>query len=606
MTQYIPLDAAAQSPTLPAKFLVPSEDPASQLAKVIKAVMKAKRVVVICGAGISVRAGIPDFRSPDGLFQSLKRDNPRESLSSGKDLFDASVFSSEHTTSLFFQMIAQLSQLSKAAEPTMFHQLLKHLDDRGKLLRVYTQNIDAIEAKAGLSFGVPGFPNKSRSKSKLATPAADSTSDPNHASTSRLPSPSAETPRCIPLHGTLQKLHCQACTHSCPLDEFVSSLASGVPPHCPECIAMERTRQLVGKRARGIGKMRPSVVLYNEAHKDGEGVGDAVGKDLMGSSKGKGRSGADLLLVVGTSLRVPGTKRMVREFAKAARARAAPPSKDGSSTPVGPSTPAPSPRRSPTVDEDPPITSIYLNLDFPVPTREWEGVFDAWIQGDAQTFAALLHEEIKKESDAKELAIERKRRREQEAAAQALQQLQMGTDTEDEISAQTPEPKRGRVIKRKRPAAPKATQSSKRRIIAFQAPKPPSPDRETPITAYFAPSSSDDSDARPPRSSSGIILRIPPRLRQIPEVCIPLPPAPGCAKKQQRSMPQAPLTPPRSPPRRKNPSTRKDILPSSGLTEPPLFIQNKRTSLLASRPTPTLLRVQPPEPHELLAPAILA
>ena len=45
------------------------------------------------GAGISVQAGIPDFRSADGLFQSIKRENSKESLSSGKDLFDASVFS---------------------------------------------------------------------------------------------------------------------------------------------------------------------------------------------------------------------------------------------------------------------------------------------------------------------------------------------------------------------------------------------------------------------------------------------------------------------------------------------------------------------------------
>ena len=44
------------------------------------------------GAGISVQAGIPDFRSPEGIFQTLKRDNPKDSLTSGKDLFDASVF----------------------------------------------------------------------------------------------------------------------------------------------------------------------------------------------------------------------------------------------------------------------------------------------------------------------------------------------------------------------------------------------------------------------------------------------------------------------------------------------------------------------------------
>lgn len=47
-------------------------------------------VSAVLGAGISVQAGIPDFRSETGLFQTLKKDH--SSLSSGKDLFDASVF----------------------------------------------------------------------------------------------------------------------------------------------------------------------------------------------------------------------------------------------------------------------------------------------------------------------------------------------------------------------------------------------------------------------------------------------------------------------------------------------------------------------------------
>lgn len=309
-------------------------------------------------------------------------------------------------------MIAQLSDLSQAAQPTSFHHLLRALDGRGRLLRVYTQNIDAIEQKSGLSFGVPEFEgkrNKSRSKQKL-----NATNEPcSIPSTSRLPSPPAETPRCIPLHGTLQTMHCQICNHSFPLLQYLPSLVSGHPPSCPECTSLETTRQLVGKRPRGIGKLRPNVVLYNEAHKDGEGVGEVVQKDLIGSSKGKGRSGADLLLVVGTSLRVPGTKRMVREFAKAVRARGSP-TKDDSS---GLATPAPSPRRSPTVDEEAIPRAVYINLDFPVPTREWEGVFDTWIQGDAQLFSKMLHAEIEKETKAKEMAVERKKKRESEAAA---------------------------------------------------------------------------------------------------------------------------------------------------------------------------------------------
>lgn len=175
---------------------------------------------------------------------------------------------------------------------------------------------------------------------------------------------------------------------------------------------MEETRQLVGKRARGVGKLRPSVVLYNEMHKDGEGVGEVVRRDLVGGSKGKGRSGADVLLVVGTSLRVPGTKRIVREFSKAVRSRTT----GGASPSMDADTPAPipSPRRPPRSKEgSQPMRSIYLNLDFPVPTREWEGVFDAWVQGDAQSFAQILMDEITRKALAKEAADERKRKREE-------------------------------------------------------------------------------------------------------------------------------------------------------------------------------------------------
>ncbi|PPQ96236.1 hypothetical protein CVT26_005563 [Gymnopilus dilepis] len=427
MTLHLPL-RSEPSPSPQPSFLVAPANHAAQLARAVHAIMKARRIVVICGAGISVQAGIPDFRSPDGLFQTLKRDNPKEAMSSGKELFDVSVFNSEQKTSLFCQMIAQLSDLSQAAQPTAFHHLLRALDERGRLLRVYTQNIDAIEQKSGLSFGVPGFDDKrskARAKAKqLATPTQESPEAVHEpvASTSRLPSPPVETPRCIPLHGTLQSMHCQICNHSFPLQEYLPSLNSGLPPPCPECTSLEATRQLVGKRPRGIGRLRPSVVLYNETHKDGEGVGHVVQRDLMGSSKGKGRNGADLLLVVGTSLRVPGTKRMVREFAKAVKARSAPRDDSATSTPRGESgssglaTPAPSPRRTPTADEELTLPkAMYLNLDFPVPTREWEGVFDAWIQGDAQEFAEMLRVEIDKEARAKEVAEEKKKRKEEEA-----------------------------------------------------------------------------------------------------------------------------------------------------------------------------------------------
>lgn len=112
----VPLQESTATPSFP-PFLCPASEPADYWKKVIKAILKAKHIAVVCGehlkttqrrtphfrveysclhawrvlgAGISVQAGIPDFRSSNGLFQTLKKDNP--SLSSGRDLFDASVF----------------------------------------------------------------------------------------------------------------------------------------------------------------------------------------------------------------------------------------------------------------------------------------------------------------------------------------------------------------------------------------------------------------------------------------------------------------------------------------------------------------------------------
>ena len=50
----------------------------------------ARRIIVVAGAGISVAAGIPDFRSSTGLFSTLKADTKFKP--SGKELFDASVY----------------------------------------------------------------------------------------------------------------------------------------------------------------------------------------------------------------------------------------------------------------------------------------------------------------------------------------------------------------------------------------------------------------------------------------------------------------------------------------------------------------------------------
>lgn len=452
MTLHVPLVVKDEQDSMSGLSSTPSKharsklrqpkDHALQLERAARTIAKARRVVVVCGAGISVQAGIPDFRSSTGLFQQLKEENPK-ALSSGRELFDAQhVFHSESTASVFYKMVARLAIMADEAHPTPFHRLLKGLDDRGQLLRCYTQNIDGIEERAGLSFGLPPprvrmSPKKRRSKkddedagatsserasvpvqgendetkpesatsSKPPSTSSKSASKPAFTSSSRTPPLVDMTPRCIPLHGTLKTLHCASCGNTSPLREHVSRFSTGTAPSCSQCSELDHTRHLVGKRLRGVGVMRPSIVLYNEDHREGEKVGDVVKMDLTGGRQR--RAPPDLLIVAGTSLKVPGTKRIVKEFAKAAQCRSErrgvkkSSDSDEEEEEETPSSSLSSSEEESEDEEERPIRTIYLNLDFPQPTREWETTFDMWIQGDVQTFAGMAHAAMESEDGAR-------------------------------------------------------------------------------------------------------------------------------------------------------------------------------------------------------------
>ncbi|OLL25822.1 NAD-dependent protein deacetylase hst4 [Neolecta irregularis DAH-3] len=235
-----------------------------------RVVTKAKRIVVITGAGVSVASGIPDFRSSTGLFASLRQELK---ISSGKDMFDASVYSSPESASQFHRMVSSLHSLCKSAQPTPFHTYLSELGESGRLLRLYTQNIDCLEDRLpGLSTNVP------------LTKA---------------------WPKTVRLHGGLDSVICHKCSS---IHEFSEGMFEGEEiPDCERCSETEEARSAAGKRRVGIGKVRPRVVLYNEWNPDAEAIGKITESDL--------RARPDALLVVGTTLKIPGVQRMVKEFA---------------------------------------------------------------------------------------------------------------------------------------------------------------------------------------------------------------------------------------------------------------------------------------------------
>jgi NAD-dependent histone deacetylase SIR2 len=223
---------------------------------------------------------VPDFRSSTGLFTTLR--GKHKLKASGKHLFDASVYKSDSSTSSFHDMIRELSHQTRNAQPTLFHHMLATLSEEGRLLRLYTQNVDGIDT----------------SLAPLATDVPLNMKGP--------------WPKTIQLHGGLGKMVCTKCHE---LSDFDGQLFEGPePPSCKSCEELEQTRIQFGKkRSHGVGRLRPRMVLYNEFNPEEDAIGAVARNDLQ--------KRPDAVIVVGTSLKIPGVRRMVREMCAVTRGR---------------------------------------------------------------------------------------------------------------------------------------------------------------------------------------------------------------------------------------------------------------------------------------------
>ncbi|KAH6854822.1 DHS-like NAD/FAD-binding domain-containing protein [Chaetomium sp. MPI-CAGE-AT-0009] len=105
---------------------------------------KARRIVVMTGAGISTAAGIPDFRSPTtGLYANLASLN----LPEPEAVFDLSFFRQNPQP---FYVLARELYPGARYRPTVSHAFLALLARRGLLHMLFTQNIDCLERAAGV------------------------------------------------------------------------------------------------------------------------------------------------------------------------------------------------------------------------------------------------------------------------------------------------------------------------------------------------------------------------------------------------------------------------------------------------------------------------
>lgn len=112
---------------------------------VVELLRRSRRIVVLSGAGISVSCGIPDFRSRDGIYAQLATDD-RYELDDPSDMFDKEYFLRD--PSMFFSFARAIYPAN--FEPSRSHRFVRELEEHDKLLRMYSQNIDTLEQKAGI------------------------------------------------------------------------------------------------------------------------------------------------------------------------------------------------------------------------------------------------------------------------------------------------------------------------------------------------------------------------------------------------------------------------------------------------------------------------
>lgn len=165
------------------------ENKIREAAKLIK---KSNYIVAFTGAGISVESGIPDFRSPGGLWEKY---NPTEYATYSTFLTHPEKYWTMHL---------ELRDMVKDAQPNPAHIALADLEhEYGKLKAVITQNVDFLHSRAGNT-------------------------------------------KVLEIHGTTQTSSCLSCDKRFHFTEVEAFLDQGqLPPRCPQCDGLIKTNTVL-------------------------------------------------------------------------------------------------------------------------------------------------------------------------------------------------------------------------------------------------------------------------------------------------------------------------------------------------------------------------
>jgi NAD-dependent deacetylase len=169
--------------------MIGSMSPAGSRADLARLIADARRMVVFTGAGISTESGVPDFRSPGGVWSRMKPIQFQDFVASEERRREA-------WTRVFTGRAGWVG-----AKPNAGHFAVARLVQQGKVAAVITQNVDNLHQDSG----VP----------------AD---------------------QVIELHGNASYAACLECGERHELDELKDSfLKVGEIPYCRRCGGLVKT-----------------------------------------------------------------------------------------------------------------------------------------------------------------------------------------------------------------------------------------------------------------------------------------------------------------------------------------------------------------------------
>lgn len=107
-------------------------------------IKNSKKITVLTGAGVSTYSGIKDFRSKNGIYKEYGEEKVEKVL-------NLNFF--QKNPELFWEEYKEIFglNLNNKYKPNEIHYFLKKIENMGKEINIFTQNIDGLHEKAGSS-----------------------------------------------------------------------------------------------------------------------------------------------------------------------------------------------------------------------------------------------------------------------------------------------------------------------------------------------------------------------------------------------------------------------------------------------------------------------